>query len=370
MYWLQAHGYNTRVTMDNAPKARFFHMPPEGKFCPVESQSKALSLLEDAGFVWFDFLNPGPEELQSLIEPLGLHPLAIDDCLDQDHVPKVDDFPSHTFMLFNRYTYADRTVSIDEIDFFLGKNYLISVSHAGDGGSFIHLEEAIERDLVNVRKGPDFLLHVFMDYVVDEKFRAIEAFEEELDKAEETVIEAPSAFRPETLLHLRRNLLTLHKSLFHEREILVRICRRDSPFVSESALYHFRDIYDHLAKFFEVIEICREMIASLMEMYLSVLNNRMTVVANRTNQIVRRLTLINTIFMPLTLLAGIGGMSEWSMMTGPANWKIAYPAFLLLMAILGVGNYLLLKRLDARDRARIERNPRNQMDRHRREGPS
>jgi magnesium transporter len=125
--------------------------------------------------------------------------------------------------------------------------------------------------------------------------------------------------------------------------------------VSEGAIYHFRDIYDHLAKFFEAIEIYREMITSLMEIYLSVLNNRMTVVANRTNRIVRRLTLINTIFMPLTLLAGIGGMSEWSMMTNPKNWKIAYPAFLLLMVIIGIMNYFLLKRLEARDRANAEK---------------
>jgi magnesium transporter len=372
LYGFRALGYNGRVNKENAPKSRFFHILPEGRFCPVESQQEALSRLEDSGFVWFDFLDPGREELQALIKPLGLHPLSIDDCLDQDQVPKIEDFPSHTFMLFNRYRYAEKTVFIDEIDFFLGKNYLISVSHAegAKGSSFVRLEEAIERDLVNVRKGPDFLLHVFMDYVVDEKFRAVEALEEELDRAEETVIEAPAAFKPEVLLHLRRNLLTLRKSLFHEREILVRICRRDSPFISEGAIYHFRDIYDHLAKFFEAIEIYREMIASVMEIYLSILNNRMTIVANRTNQIVRRLTLINTIFMPLTLLAGIGGMSEWSMMTGPQNWKIAYPVFLLLMAMLGIGNYLLLKRLEARDRVRAERNPRNWADKQRAAQPS
>ena len=86
-----------------------------------------------------------------------------------------------------------------------------------------------------------------------------------------------------------------------------------------------------------------------MEIYLSMMNNRMALLANRTNRFVRRLTLITTIFMPLTLLAGIGGMSEWSMMTGPANWKISYPLFLLLMAVIGVVNYLLLKRYESKD---------------------
>jgi magnesium transporter len=356
---IPALGYNSGMDNPNAPKSRFFHILPEGRLDRVESRQEALALLANSGFVWLDFVDPSKEDLQALIQPLGLHPLSIEDCMDEEQVPKIDDFPSHNFILFNWYRYQERTVFIDEVDFFLGKNFLISVSHAesANGNSFVRLEEAIARDLVNVRKGPDFLLHVYMDHIVDEKFRAIEALQEELDQAEESVIESPAAFKPEVLLQLRRNLLTLRKSLFHEREILVRICRRDSPFVSESAIYHFRDIYDHLAKFYEAIEIYREMITSLMEIYLSVLNNRMTVVANRTNQIVRRLTLINTIFMPLTLLAGIGGMSEWSMMTNPKNWRIAYPAFLLLMVIVGAANYFILKRREARDRARAEENP-------------
>jgi magnesium transporter len=138
-------------------------------------------------------------------------------------------------------------------------------------------------------------------------------------------------------------LLNLRKCLFHEREILVKICRKDCPFIQERAIYHYRDIYDHLTKFFEMTESYREVVASLMDMYLSMLNNQMTKVANETNKTVRRLTLITTIFMPLTLLAGIGGMSEWSMMTGPSNWRIAYPAFLLAMVVIGFTNYCLLK---------------------------
>jgi len=340
------------------PQTRFFHVLPEGQLERPASRAEALALVGSGGFVWFDFIDPTREELESLSRPLGLHALSIEDCLDEEQVPKMEDFPTHDFILFNWYRFAERTLAIDEIDFFLGRDFLVSVSHAASfpaGSPRARLDEAIERDLVNVRKGPDFLLHVFMDYIVDEKFKAIESLQEELDTAEETVIEAPGAFKPEALLHLRRNLLVLRKSLLHEREVLVRICRRDSPFVSEGAIYHFRDISDHLAKFFEAIEIYREMITSLMEIYLSVLNNRMTVVANRTNRIVRRLTLINTIFMPLTLLAGIGGMSEWSMMTDPANWRIAYPAFIFLMLLIGIANYVLLKRLEARDRASAEK---------------
>jgi magnesium transporter len=149
--------------------------------------------------------------------------------------------------------------------------------------------------------------------------------------------------------------LSLRKSLFHEREILVKICRKDCPFISEKAIFHYRDIYDHLAKFFELTESYRDILTSLMEMYLSMLNNQMAKSANDTNATVKRLTFITTIFMPLTLLAGIGGMSEWSMMTGPQNWRIAYPAFLLAMVVIGFINYYLLKWLDKRN---LQRNPR------------
>ena len=159
-----------------------------------------------------------------------------------------------------------------------------------------------------------------------------------------------SNFNPAELVRLRRDLLSLRKSLFHEREILVKICRKDCPFISGKAIFHYRDIYDHLAKFFELTESYRDIVTSLMEMYLSMLNNQMTKAANETNQTVRRLTFITTIFMPLTLLAGIGGMSEWSMMTGPQNWKIAYPVFLLAMAVIGFVNYYLLKWLEKRNR--------------------
>jgi magnesium transporter len=134
--------------------------------------------------------------------------------------------------------------------------------------------------------------------------------------------------------------------LYHEREILVKICRKDCPFIPEKAIVHYRDIYDHLSKFFELTETYREIETSLMELYTSLLNNLMTKSANDTNTSVRRLTIITTIFMPLTLLASIGGMSEWSMITGPSNWKITYPLFILGMIVIAVINYLLIMRIE------------------------
>jgi len=144
-------------------------------------------------------------------------------------------------------------------------------------------------------------------------------------------------------------LFTLPKSLFHEREIFVKICRKDCPFIPDKAIFHYRDVYDHLTRFFELTETLRDVATSLMEIDLSLRSNEMSRAANRTNRSVRRLTFITTIFLPLSLLAGIGGMSEWSMMTGQENWRITYPLFLLAMVVIGAVCYYFLKRIVKRD---------------------
>ncbi len=326
-------------------ESRFFHITREGKLVGLATLAEALVETQKGGFVWLDYSQPTKEELSLLIEPFGIHPLSVEDCLDENFIPKIDDYPRYTFFIFNAFNYARQILTISEVDIFLGANFLITVNVADSTGQ--QFLKSVERmaDL-NPRKtlqGPAVFLHVILDYIVDQKFAAIEAFENDLDKAEETIISDLSGFDPAALLNLRKYLFAMRRSLFHEREILVKICRKDCPFIPEKALFSYRDIYDHLTKFFEMTETSRDIVASLMEMYLSMQNNRMAEIANRTNRTVRRLTFITTIFMPLTLFAGIGGMSEWSMMTGPENWKISYPTFLLAMGVIGIVNYFLLK---------------------------
>ena len=329
---------------------RFNHISREGKLTHLPGLAEALAAAEKGGYIWLDYCQPKKEDLEPLIEPLGLHPLSIEDCVDENQIPKIDDYPRNTFLLFNVLQYADRELYVYEVDLFIGARFLVTVSGRDVNG--VHILGGIDRQLEleseSIRQGPDNLLHLILDHVVDQKFDAIEALEAELDRAEETILTNMAQFDPAELLHLRRDLLNLRKSLFHEREILVKICRKDCPFISDKAIYAFRDIYDHLAKFFELTESSRDIVTSLMEMYLSMLNNQMTQAANTTNITVRRLTYINTIFMPLTLLAGIGGMSEYSMMTGANNWRIAYPAFLVGMVIIGVISYFLLQRIERR----------------------
>jgi magnesium transporter len=328
----------------------FYHIGEDGGWAEVASVGEAIAARAAGGYVWLDFVAPARESLEALIKPFGLHPLAIEDCFDENQVPKLEDFPDNTFILFNRFWFSEHAFRIDEIDFFIGKSFLISVSAAApEAASHRALEAAFRVERTNIGHGPDSLLHVILDRIVDDKLLAIETLQDDIDRAEESALDKGSeAFDPAELMRLRRSLLGIRKSLFHEREILVKVCRRDSPFITEAAIYHFRDIYDHLVKFVEVIEVCREMIGTLMELHLSLVNNELALVGNRTNQVVRRLTFITTIFMPLSFLAGVGGMSEWSMMTGPANWRVAYPAFLLAMVAVGAGSYFILKWIEHR----------------------
>jgi magnesium transporter len=331
-------------------ETHYYYISPAGKLAGCASADDALAAARQGGFAWLDYIQPGSAELSDLIEPLGIHPLSIEDCLDDNQIPKIEDYLSNTFLIFNAFNYVDRKLTIHEVDLFIGENFLVSVSGRGPGGwrPLEDIPHIVEMDPESVIQGPAFLLYVILDKVVDQKFDSIEVLEEQLDDAEESMLADIASYTPAELLHLRRELITLRKCLFHEREILVKICRKDCPFIPEKAIFHYRDIYDHLANYFELTEAAREIVTTLMEIYLTMVNNQMTRAANQMNSSVRRLTFITTIFMPLTLLAGIGGMSEWSMMTGSHNWRIAYPLFLVAMVLLGVVSYFLLRWLERR----------------------
>jgi magnesium transporter len=346
-------GENEFITGMNMPASNYYIITPTGKLTKLPTIEDAIKASRKGGYLWLDYLKPTKNDLVPLIELLGLHPLAVEDCLDDDQIPKIEDYPTHAFILFNRIEYHKNVLAISELDIFVGNKFLVTVSKHGlmQHTLMRDVERFVGMDIKNCRQGPAYLAHAILDHVVDEMFGAIESLEDEISNAEDVILGDLDHFDPARLLEFRRDLTALRKSLFHEREILIKICRYDSSFIPNKAILLYRDIYDHLAKFFELTETDREIIASLMEMYLSMLNNQMAKAANDTNTTVRRLTFITTIFMPLSLLAGIGGMSEWSMMTGPENWRFTYPLFLLAMVVIGGLNYALLKWLESnRDR--------------------
>lgn len=328
----------------------FYQISSNGHPKRVGTAEAAVAAAEVSGFAWLHYSEATRAQLMGLIGLLGLHSLSIEDCFDDNQIPKIEDYPDNTFILFNTFEYDNGILEIGEVNLFIGEKFLVSISHLNSKQRpyLEGIQRVVEKNLEGAEQGPSHVMYLILDYVIDQKFVAIEALEDELDDVEGALISDPASFKPAELIRFRRYLLRLRKSLFHEREILSKVCRGDCPFISEQAIYHYRDIYDHLVRFFELTESYRDIVTSLMEMYLSMLNNEMAKAANETNATVRRLTLITTIFMPLTLLAGIGGMSEWSMMTGPKNWRLSYPALILVMILIGFASYYFLNRLVGR----------------------
>jgi magnesium transporter len=329
-------------------ESKFYHFTSTGLFYGIPTLSEALAALKEGGFIWLNYYDPERDEIASLVDTIGIHPLSVEDCFDDRQVPKIEHFSNNTFVLFNAFTYIDKELFVDEINLFLGENFLITVSGHNSGARkpLNDVINTIEADPKHSRQGPGFLMHMILDHLVDEKYSAFDSMEDDLEALEEQLINDIGSFRPRKLINLRKVLLSLRKSLYHEREILVKICRSDCPFINEKAIVLYRDVYDHLAKFFELTETYREIETSLMELYTSLISNEMNKMSVDTNNSMKRLTLIATICMPLTLLAGIGGMSEWSMMTGPENWKVSYPLFMLGMVILAIITYLVIRRLE------------------------
>src|SRR5450759_2288409 len=161
-------------------ECRFFHVDAGTGLQRLAGPDEALRARQRSGYVWMDLRDPTRQELDAVAGPLGIHPLAVEDCLDQEQIPKIEDYPGHSFILFNRFTYRDKELIVEEVDFLLGKNFLVTVAgHGGsDGGAFEKVEALAGVESAAVEKGPDFLLHVLLDHTVDSKVAAIEALED------------------------------------------------------------------------------------------------------------------------------------------------------------------------------------------------
>lgn len=308
--------------------------------------------INDDGYLWLDYYAPTEENLSILIEPFKIHFLSLEDCLDDDQIPKINEYEDYAQVLFNTFLFSEKDVAIREVNLFIGKKFFISVSREGvNNPQFTSgYKNLLMNEIQNAKMGPSYALHLILDYIVDNKFTAIDAIGDNLESLENIMTENHNSFDQTLLQKTRKTLMSLRKSLFHEREIMVKICRNDINIIPDEALIHFNDIYDHITKFFELAEIYREMVTNLIQTNLAMINNDIAEAANATNISVKRLTLITTIFMPLTLLTGIGGMSEYSMMTGVGNWRIAYPIMLGGMILIAIADYFILKWIEKKDK--------------------
>jgi magnesium transporter len=187
-------------------ESKFYHFSSSGLFYGVSSVKEAIAASLEGGFIWLNFYNPSAEELHSLIDTMQVHPLSVEDCLDSNQVPKIEQFPNNTFIIFNAYSYTDKVLFIDEIDLFLGKNFLITVSGIQSEGRkpLDGVINIVENDTGLVRTGPAFLMQVVLDYIVDEKLHAIDSLEDELGEAEDEVLNNPAVFKPTELMRLKK----------------------------------------------------------------------------------------------------------------------------------------------------------------------
>lgn len=334
--------------LSKANTARFFTISLESGILQHADAAAAIQNLPAGGYWWFDYCEPALSQLEPLIAQFGIHPLSIEDSLAEDQLPKLDHYPNYSFMIFNFYEQTEEELLTHELDLFLGKNFLISISHLNQLGLplLTGIDKSVERELPKITLGPSFLAHLMIDVVVDRKFYAIDSIENKLDQDENRILGEAQDFDLSTLLNSRRDLMTIRRSLFYEREVVNKLLRQDSPFIAEKSLIYYRDIFDHLSKYYEISETARDQVTSLMELHLSMTSNRMAESSNRTNAIMHRLTLITTIFMPLSVISGIGGMSEFTMMIGQNNIRVGYLILFVVMLLIAGINYLLLKRME------------------------
>lgn len=290
---------------------RGIHVSPE----PMELRSV------DRPF-WID---GEPSEIAQLKEVLSLHELALDGCRNQNQRAKLDAYPAHHFLVFNRIGFEEGRLSTREIDMFLNRRFIITV----------HREEIPEVDSLwqEVRqqgiRGIDFLLHRLLDGLVARYFPVIDKLGDRLERLEESILSHPEKAHLERLFWLKRQTILLRKILGPQRDTLFLLTHHELPFIGREAQSYFLDVYDHGVRVLEVIETYRDLVGNTLDAYLSA-------VSNRTNEIMRTLTAVSIIFMPLTLIAGIYGMNFQVM--PELGWRFGY--FWVWGLILTIGGSL------------------------------
>jgi magnesium transporter len=298
-----------------------------------------LAFKDKPGITWVNIEGLERLTVERLASTLNIHPLVVEDILDTNRRPKAETFDEHVYlnlrMIFTRE--GEEKVSSEQVNFILGRDFIITIQEGAKGDVFDPLRERIRTGKGRTRKlGPDYLLYAMVDAIVDNYYNVMEGISDQVEDLEDELMERPTHKTLQTLHQLKTGMLFLKKSVWPLREALDYLEHDESRFIREGTSVYFRDIFDHTIQLMDQIETHRDILSGMIDIYLSATSNKL-------NAIMKRLSLIMTIFMPLTLLSGIGGMSEWSMMTGPENWRIAYPLFLLGLGVIGVGTYLLFR---------------------------
>ncbi|MCP8304622.1 MAG: magnesium/cobalt transporter CorA [archaeon] len=276
-----------------------------------------------------------------IIEKIGnhfnLHPLLLEDILNTEQRPKMEDFEDYVFFVLKMLYYDEKEnkIKVEQISLVLASNFVISFQES-EGDVFNPVRERIRNGKGRIRKmGADYLAYALIDAIVDNYFIILEKLGEKIEDIEDELVTHPTSETLHAIHKLKREMIFLRKSVWPLREVVSKLERGESSLIKETTVIYLRDVYDHTIQVIDTIETFRDMLSGMLDMYLSSISNRM-------NEVMKVLTVIATIFIPLTLIASIYGMNFAYMPELESPWS--YPMVLVGMFITGVLMLIYFKR--------------------------
>lgn len=264
--------------------------------------------------------------VQAIGDAVGIHPLTLEDIANTSQRPKIEDYGDYLYVAIRMLSPdSDGEFQSKQVSLVLGRGYVISFQEQ-PGDAFERIRERLRAGAGRLRsEGADYLFYALLDAIVDSYFSVIEVFGERIEAVEEEVVADPDRETLQAIYALKRSLVALRRSVWPLRDVVAELERGDSPLIRESTLVYLRDVYDHTIEVAETVETYRDTMSGLLDVYLSSQSSRM-------NEIMKVLTIIATIFIPLTFIAGLYGMNFAYMPELRHPW--GYPAALTLMAII------------------------------------
>jgi len=262
------------------------------------------ALADEKGLLWVDFVGEDPEVCEKIfLEIFNFHPLAIDDALRESHVPKVDNWDHYLYIVLHDIGFLKGEPDIEtyELDVFLGSNFIVT-HHDMPIRSLDHIWDTCERDERNFKRGADHILYRIADELTADFMKVIDDLDEEIEWVEDQVFSKPRPVMVQRIFALKRVTLHLRRVMSPLREVLNKLARDDYNVIDARDQVYFRDVYDHLVRLHDISESLRDLVGGALDTYLSVINNRM-------NEVMKTLTLITTLFMPISFLVGFFGMN-------------------------------------------------------------
>lgn len=268
-----------------------------------------------------------------LIDDLGkcfvIHPLILEDTFNTGQRPKMEDLDNYIYLTLKMLTYldAEKEIKIEHISMIIGKNFLLSFQE-DIGDIFDPVRERIRKDGKIRKFGPDYLAYALVDAIVDNYFIVMEKLEEQVENLEEELVINPTPDSLQKINHLKKDMIFLRKSVWPLREMINNLEHSESPLIREPTKIYLRDVYNHSIQVIDTLETFRDMVSGMIDIYLSGLSYKM-------NEIMKVLTLIATIFIPLTFVVGLYGMNFKNM--PEIDWEFGYYSVLIVMAIMVIG---------------------------------